>query len=71
MPLSRITSRSSPRRLRHRARDCERLCHEGAGVVLLDANETAAANVAKKSRRPAGEAVSYLLDVTRRDDASR
>jgi NAD(P)-dependent dehydrogenase (short-subunit alcohol dehydrogenase family) len=41
---------------------------EGAGVVLLDANETAAANVAKEIKEAGGQAVSYLLDVTRRDD---
>ena len=41
---------------------------EGAGVVLLDANETAAANVAKEIKDAGGQAVSYLLDVTKRDD---
>ena len=41
---------------------------EGAGVVVLDMNETAAANVAKEIRDAGGQAVSYLLDVTRRDD---
>ncbi len=41
---------------------------EGARVVLLDANETAAANVAGEIKEAGGEAVSYLLDVTKRDD---
>src|SRR3954462_2997054 len=41
---------------------------EGAGVVLLDANEAAAASVAKEIKEAGGEAVSYLLDVTKRDD---
>ena len=41
---------------------------EGAGVVVLDMNEAAAAGVAKEIRDAGGQAVSYLLDVTRRDD---
>ncbi|CAN7753331.1 SDR family oxidoreductase [Bradyrhizobium sp. LjRoot220] len=41
---------------------------EGAGLVLLDMNEAAAANVTKEIRDAGGEAVSYRLDVTRRDD---
>ena len=41
---------------------------EGAGVVLLDMNEKAAADVAKEIRDAGGKAESYLLDVTKRDD---
>ena len=41
---------------------------EGARVVLLDMNEKAAADVAKEIRDAGGQAVSYLLDVTKRDD---
>jgi NAD(P)-dependent dehydrogenase (short-subunit alcohol dehydrogenase family) len=41
---------------------------EGAGVVLLDMNGKAAADVAKEIRDAGGEAVSFVLDVTRRDD---
>ena len=41
---------------------------EGAGVVVVDMNETAAADVAKEIRDAGGQAVSYLLDVTKRDD---
>jgi NAD(P)-dependent dehydrogenase (short-subunit alcohol dehydrogenase family) len=41
---------------------------EGAGVVLLDANETAAAEAAREIRAAGGEAVSFALDVRRRDD---
>lgn len=41
---------------------------EGAGVVLLDANEAAAAEAAKEIRAAGGEAVSFALDVRRRED---
>jgi NAD(P)-dependent dehydrogenase (short-subunit alcohol dehydrogenase family) len=41
---------------------------EGAGVVLLDMNGKAAADVAKEIRDAGGEAVSFVLDVTKRDD---
>ena len=41
---------------------------EGAGVVLLDMNEKAAADVAKEIRDAGGQAVSFLLDVSNRDD---
>ena len=41
---------------------------EGARVVVLDMNETAAADVAKEIRDAGSQAVSYLLDVTKRDD---
>src|SRR6478672_5358768 len=41
---------------------------EGARVVLLDINETAAASGAKEIRDAGGKAESYLLDVTKRDE---
>ena len=41
---------------------------EGARVVLLDANENAAADVAREIRDAGGKAWSFLLDVTKRDD---
>ena len=41
---------------------------EGARVVLLDANEKAAADVAREIRDAGGKAWSFLLDVTKRDD---
>ena len=41
---------------------------EGARVVLLDRDEKAAAEAAKEIRDAGGQAVSYLLDVTKRDD---
>ena len=44
--------------------------HEGAKVVLLDANEAAAAEAAKEIRAAGGEATSYALDVRRRDDCN-
>jgi len=41
---------------------------EGARVVLLDINETAAASGAKEIRDAGGKAEGYLLDVTKRDE---
>jgi NAD(P)-dependent dehydrogenase (short-subunit alcohol dehydrogenase family) len=41
---------------------------EGAGVVLLDANEAAAAEATNEIRAVGGEAVSFALDVRRRED---
>jgi NAD(P)-dependent dehydrogenase (short-subunit alcohol dehydrogenase family) len=41
---------------------------EGAGVVLLDMNGKAAAAVAKEIRDAGGEAVRFVLDVTKRGD---
>jgi 3-oxoacyl-[acyl-carrier protein] reductase len=41
---------------------------EGAQVALLDLNETAAAEAAQEIRRSGGQAESFALDVTRRDD---
>jgi 3-oxoacyl-[acyl-carrier protein] reductase len=41
---------------------------EGAGVVLLDMNETSAAEAAREIREAGGSAESFALDVTRRDD---
>ncbi len=41
---------------------------EGARVVLLDINETAAGEVAKEIRDGSGKADSFALDVTRRED---
>jgi NAD(P)-dependent dehydrogenase (short-subunit alcohol dehydrogenase family) len=41
---------------------------EGAGVVLLDANEAAAAEATNEIRAAGGEAVSLALDVRRRED---
>ncbi|MGX9431103.1 MULTISPECIES: SDR family NAD(P)-dependent oxidoreductase [Bradyrhizobium] len=41
---------------------------EGARVVLLDVNESAAAEVAREIRDAGGKADSFALDVTRRED---
>ena len=41
---------------------------EGAQVVLLDINEKAAAAAAQEIRRSGGQAESFVLDVTRRED---
>ena len=41
---------------------------EGARVVVLDVNETAAAETAKEIREAKGNAESFALDVTKRDD---
>jgi NAD(P)-dependent dehydrogenase (short-subunit alcohol dehydrogenase family) len=41
---------------------------EGARVVLLDINETAAAEAAKEIREAGGKTDSFALDVTRRED---
>ena len=41
---------------------------EGARVVLLDVNASAAAEAAKEIRDAGGKADSFALDVTRRDD---
>ena len=41
---------------------------EGARVVILDMNEKAAAEVAKEIRDAGGNAESFVLDVTRRED---
>jgi 3-oxoacyl-[acyl-carrier protein] reductase len=41
---------------------------EGARVVVLDINESAAAEVAKEIRAANGNAESFALDVTKRDD---
>jgi NAD(P)-dependent dehydrogenase (short-subunit alcohol dehydrogenase family) len=41
---------------------------EGAQVVLLDTNETAAAEAAQEIRRSGGQAESMVLDVVRRED---
>src|SRR6267154_3254556 len=41
---------------------------EGARVVVLDMNETAAADVAREIRDAGGKAESFLLNVTKRDD---
>ena len=41
---------------------------EGARVVLLDVNEQAAADAARRSARPAARRDSFALDVTKRDD---
>jgi 3-oxoacyl-[acyl-carrier protein] reductase len=41
---------------------------EGARVIVLDINETAAAQTAKEIRETGGKAESFALDVTRRDD---
>ena len=41
---------------------------EGARVVLLDVNETAAAEAAQEIRNSGGNAASFALDVTRRED---
>ncbi len=41
---------------------------EGARVVLLDMNETSAADAAKDIREAGGRADSFALDVTRRED---
>ena len=43
---------------------------EGAQVVLLDTNETAAAEAAQEIRRSGGQAESMVLDVTRRQDCT-
>jgi len=43
---------------------------EGAQVVLLDTNETAAAEAAQEIRRSGGQAESMVLDVTRRHDCT-
>ncbi len=42
--------------------------HEGAQVTLLDLNEAAAAEAAQEIRRSGGQAESFALDVTRRED---
>jgi NAD(P)-dependent dehydrogenase (short-subunit alcohol dehydrogenase family) len=42
--------------------------HEGARVVILDMNETSAAEAAREIREAGGSAESFALDVTRRDD---
>src|SRR6266702_999999 len=41
---------------------------EGARVIVLDVNETAAAQTAKEIREAKGKAESFALDVTKRDD---
>ena len=41
---------------------------EGAQVALLDLNEKAAAEVAQEIRDTGGQAESFALDVTRRED---
>src|SRR6202012_3676929 len=41
---------------------------EGAQVALLDLNETAAAEAAQEIRRSGGQAESFRLDVTKRED---
>ncbi|WP_291867291.1 SDR family oxidoreductase [Bradyrhizobium sp.] len=41
---------------------------EGARVVLLDMNEKAAAEAAQEIRSSGGQADSFVLDVTKRDD---
>jgi NAD(P)-dependent dehydrogenase (short-subunit alcohol dehydrogenase family) len=41
---------------------------EGAQVVLLDLNEKSAAEVAREIRDTGGSAMSFALDVTRRED---
>jgi 3-oxoacyl-[acyl-carrier protein] reductase len=41
---------------------------EGARVVLLDMNETAAAEAAQEIRGKGGKADSFVLDVTKRED---
>jgi 3-oxoacyl-[acyl-carrier protein] reductase len=41
---------------------------EGAQVTLLDLNEAAAAEAAQEIRRSGGQAESFALDVTRRED---
>ena len=41
---------------------------EGAQVALLDLNETAAAEAAQEIRRSGGQAESFRLDVTNRED---
>ena len=41
---------------------------EGARVIVLDINATAAAQVAKEIREAKGKAESFALDVTKRDD---
>jgi NAD(P)-dependent dehydrogenase (short-subunit alcohol dehydrogenase family) len=43
---------------------------EGAQVVLLDTNGTAAEEAAQEIRRSGGQAESMVLDVTRREDCS-
>jgi NAD(P)-dependent dehydrogenase (short-subunit alcohol dehydrogenase family) len=43
---------------------------EGARVVLLDVNETAAAEAAKEIRDTGGKTESFSLDVARRDDCN-
>ncbi len=43
---------------------------EGAQVVALDINETAAAQTAKEIREAGGKAESFALDVTKRDDCT-
>jgi NAD(P)-dependent dehydrogenase (short-subunit alcohol dehydrogenase family) len=43
---------------------------EGARVVLLDVNETAAAEAAKEIRDAGGQTESFSLDVARRDDCN-
>jgi NAD(P)-dependent dehydrogenase (short-subunit alcohol dehydrogenase family) len=43
---------------------------EGAQVVLLDTNETAAEEAAQEIRRLGGQAESMVLDVTRREDCT-
>jgi len=43
---------------------------EGAQVVLLDTNETAAEEAAQEIRRSGGQAESMVLDVTRREDCT-
>src|ERR1700729_2207941 len=41
---------------------------EGAQVALLDINEKAAGEAAQEIRRAGGQAESFALDVTRRED---
>ena len=41
---------------------------EGARVVLLDINEKAAAEAAQEIRNSGGNAMSFMLDVTKRED---
>src|SRR5476649_2869191 len=41
---------------------------EGARVVLLDINEKAAAEAAQEIRNSGGNATSFVLDVTKRED---
>ena len=44
---------------------------EGARVVVLDINESGAAEIAKQIREAGGAASSFALDVTKREDCNR